>query len=260
MLVISREAGHSGSYLLGELLAARGVAVLFEWAPSTCNPPISIETVLASAMEHCHTCRDRDGAELRQVRLLPRQLGCANASCVPSPLRSCVGAALINGLSIALTAPRSIPRVHLTRTNVVKHALSQLTLWENHHTEANVSARAPKRVPPAQLIEMIERMERARKLQSSYLRGIDHFLTYEGLQLNPNAELDVLFRVMRLPTPQLPAQLERRVQKTTSDNLRSVVTNFDEVGEALLRLPRGRCYLEMWTSDTPREFEPCSSR
>ena len=35
MLVISREAGHSGSYLLGELLAARGVAVLFEWAPST---------------------------------------------------------------------------------------------------------------------------------------------------------------------------------------------------------------------------------
>ena len=26
MLVISREAGHSGSYLLGELLAARGMA------------------------------------------------------------------------------------------------------------------------------------------------------------------------------------------------------------------------------------------
>jgi hypothetical protein len=30
LLVISREAGHVGSFLLGELLAARGVAVLFE--------------------------------------------------------------------------------------------------------------------------------------------------------------------------------------------------------------------------------------
>ena len=87
-----------------QLLAARGVAVLFECDPSTCNPPISIETVLASAMEHCHTCRDRDGGGTPdEVRLLSAAAIAFLAAA--STERSCALSAskLINEASIALT-------------------------------------------------------------------------------------------------------------------------------------------------------------
>jgi hypothetical protein len=259
MLIISREAGHVGSYHLGELLAARGVAVLFEFIPSVCDPPLAIEDALRSALEHCSTCRDRaTGAASPQTRLLPKQLACRNATCVPSPLKRCVAAAMINGVGAALSAPRHIPRVHLTRTNVVKHALSQLSLWPNHVTGAAsvpFSARLPKRVNVTHLIGMIERTERNRKMQANYLRGSAFYVSYEGLQIEPQVELDAIFRAMKLsPTP--PAvSLEGNVRKTTSDDLRSSVQNFEEVAQALRE--RGQCYHDMWVAAEPREFQAC---
>lgn len=220
-----------------------------------------IEDALLSAFEHCGTCRDRaTGAALPQVRMLPKQQACRNATCVPSPLKRCVAAAMINGVGAALGAPRHIARVHLTRTNVVKHALSQLSLWQNHNTVGSdpLSARSPKRVNATRLIETIDRTERARRLQANYLRGTAFFVSYEGLQIEPQAELDAIFRVMKVsPTPLAVPLVEGKVFKTTSDDLRSSVENFDDVAAALLR-EKGKCYHDMWVAAEPREFQACA--
>ena len=254
LLIITREAGHTGSYYLGELLAARGAAVLFEYGVSECRSrPMAIADAMRAALSHCHQCRDRDGNAMRAVRLLPKQLVCRNATCVPAPLTRCVAAIHINGVGISLRAPRSIQRIHLTRTNVVKHALSQLDLWQNHNTEEHTpSARAPKRVNITSLLDAIAQTTRMRKLTSRYLIGTVHVITYEGLQINPQAEVDAVFRALRMRAPP-PVPLDGRVLKTTSDDLRTSVVNFDEVAAALLA-ERGRCYHEMWTTAVPLVF------
>ena len=79
---------------------------------------------------------------------------------------------------------------------------------------------------------------------------ITHFLIV-------TADITRLIPVMAVPAPP-PVPLDGRVLKTTSDDLRSSVLNFDEVAAALRAVPeRGRCYYEMWTSARPRVFSEC---
>jgi LPS sulfotransferase NodH len=137
--------------------------------------------------------------------------------------------------------------IHLQRRNVVKLTVSVFNSERIHARtgEWNVYSegdriRDPLTIDPKRFMSMLSRVVQTRARVHEYVRSLERpTLTfyYEDLLLDPRETLRMAFAFLSV-SPRDPVV---RVLKSTSDDLRSVVANFDE-----LRTLAGSEYEEMF--------------
>lgn len=124
--------------------------------------------------------------------------------------------------------------VYLDRRNDVKHAISRITArrlkdttgrWNRYDGDARLDAFP---VDPADFEERLEAVEAEKATIAEYVGTLDRpllHLDYEDLLAEPTATFHQLLGFLGLP----PAPIRGTTLKNTSDDLREVVTNFDEL-------------------------------
>ena len=177
--------------------------------------------------------------------------------------------------------------VGFIRTNVVKMAISHIHGRMVHDIcgVANLATDDPcaKRVPARFAIRPDEFDEklRAEYAANTHLRasaaqaalgmlengaadtrGRPHWVTYEGMQLDKVGELTALFRALRLAEPARVWIAPPTYTKTTKDDLRDVILNFDELVahlNATMPPASAPCLVEMLLETTPKVYEWCAN-
>ena len=80
-------------------------------------------------------------------------------------------------------------------------------------------------------------------------------LTYEEFQINPKAALKKLFTWAGLPSSLNEGRSKSSFVKTTTEDLRDTVENFDELAQELeSNYP---CLLDQLLAKEPKVFPPC---
>jgi hypothetical protein len=241
-LIVVRDYGHSGSKLVAELLALSGAFVLFEPNDHKC----ALIPLASQLTRLCGCAHGSVGSVYQQL--------CRDGTCALAVAPSCT-TALVGNAGLAKRIPEA-PVIRLVRTNMVKHALSTLQLWHNHATKANESVRTPRTVNTRALLCAVRRIARAVHKDGGsagkFAREGEPTLIYERLQTDP---LDELRQVQRFPNVTLQIGAANvSMHKTTTDDLRAAVRNFDEVHDAL---GPWACLQRMWTSTSPEVFGAC---
>ena len=140
----------------------------------------------------------------------------------------------VRGFTERLRA-RKVHVLHMTRRNLVKLAVSELNAARLHrergvwNLEPGQEALPPFRVDPEAFDEMLRRKERFEGLLADYVRNELALptlsLAYEDLLRDREAVLDRIWGFLGVPG----ARTEGSLRKNTSDDLRRVLLNFDDL-------------------------------
>lgn len=143
---------------------------------------------------------------------------------------------------------KKVKIVYMYRRNRIKAVVSRInakrlheaTGYWNLYNEAD--RRPPMHVDIAQFHQFVHEREEADAALAAFVQQLQlpsMQIQYEELQQNKEAVMQQLFEFLRVP----PFALQGRTKKHTSDNLREVILNFDELQASFAGTP----YFDMFT-------------
>jgi LPS sulfotransferase NodH len=133
-----------------------------------------------------------------------------------------------------LLKKRSVYIIHFGRRNRVKHAVSWINAWRLYNVNGDWNLyKASERpaaltIDPAEFRTMLERIEERNRLLRDYVMSLELptlSLYYEDLLVDERNTIDLVLSFLGVPSQPVGG----KAIKNTSDNLRQVIKNFDEL-------------------------------